>query len=76
MDLRSLCDFIFDLDRSEQTDEGLIVELTFVGSHLVQIDLQPTIEIDDSQPNLLDPSGDGQVVLDEVRKASQGLLSW
>jgi len=72
----SMGDFIFDLDRSEQTDEGLIVELTFVGSHLAQIDLQPTIEIDDSQPNLLDPGGDGQVVLDQVRKASQGLLSW
>jgi len=72
----SMGDFIFDLDRSEQTDEGLIVELSFAGSRLAQIDLQPTIEIDDSQPNLLDPTGDGKVVLDQVRKASQAFLGW
>ncbi|MFI5262407.1 MAG: CapA family protein, partial [Candidatus Limnocylindrales bacterium] len=73
----SMGDFIFDLPRSEQTDEGLIVELTFVGPHLVQLDLQPTIELDRSQPNLLDPTGaGGQVVLGRVRAASRPFLGW
>jgi hypothetical protein len=73
----SMGDFIFDLDRSEQTDEGLIVELTFMGAHLAQIDLQPTIELDRSQPNLLDPAGaGGQVVLGRVRTASHSFLDW
>ena len=73
----SMGDFIFDLDRSEQTDEGLIVELTFEGAHLAQIALQPTIELDRSQPNLLDPAGaGGQVVLGRVRTASRSFLDW
>ena len=71
----SMGDFVFDLPRSEQTDEGLIVELTFVGAHLAQIDIHPTIELDRSQPNLLDPT-DGQVILDRVRAASRTFLHW
>lgn len=74
--LYSMGDFIFDLPRSEQTEEGLIVELTFVGRHLAQIELHPTIELDDSQPNLLDPAGDGRVVLDRVDAASKRFLDW
>jgi poly-gamma-glutamate capsule biosynthesis protein CapA/YwtB (metallophosphatase superfamily) len=72
----SMGDFIFDLPRSEQTDEGLIVELTFVGRHLAQVEILPTIEIDRSQPNLLDPAGDGRVVLERVRDASKPFLDW
>jgi hypothetical protein len=69
-------DFIFDLARSEQTDEGLIVELTFVGHRVAQIDIHPTIELDRSQPNLLDPARDGRVVLNRVRDASRPFLDW
>jgi poly-gamma-glutamate synthesis protein (capsule biosynthesis protein) len=72
----SMGDFIFDLPRSEQTDEGLIVELTFVGRRLAQIDLHPTIELDRSQPNLLDPAADGRVVLDRMKAASRRILAW
>jgi poly-gamma-glutamate synthesis protein (capsule biosynthesis protein) len=71
----SMGDFIFDLPRSEETDEGLIVELTFVGSRLAQIDVHPTIELDRSQPNLLDPT-DGQVILDRIRAVSRTFLRW
>ncbi len=71
----SMGDFIFDLPRSEQTDEGLIVELTFVGAHLAQVDIHPTIELDRSQPNLLDPA-DGQVILDRIRAVSRNFLRW
>ncbi len=72
----SMGDFIFDLPRSEQTDEGLIVELTFVGRRLAQVDIHPTIELDRSQPNLLDLARDGRVVLDRVRDASRTFLDW
>ncbi len=71
----SLGDFIFDLPRSEQTEEGLVVELTFTGSRLAQIEVHPTIQLDRSQPNLLEPS-DGRVILDRVRKASGDRLGW
>ena len=71
----SMGDFIFDLARSEQTDEGLIVELTFVGKRLAQIDIHPTIELDRSQPNLLDPA-DGRVILGRIRAAAAGFLRW
>ena len=71
----SMGDFIFDLDRSEQTDEGLIVELTFDGGRLAQIDIHPTIELDRSQPNLLD-AADGQLILERIRTASRGFLHW
>ena len=71
----SMGDFIFDLDRSEQTDEGLIVELTFDGGRLAQIDIHPTIELKRSQPNLLDAT-DGQLILERIRTASRGFLHW
>jgi poly-gamma-glutamate synthesis protein (capsule biosynthesis protein) len=73
--LYSLGDFIFDLPRSEHTEEGLVAELTFTGRRLAQIDLHPTIELDRSQPNLLEPR-DAQVILDRVRKASGDRLGW
>jgi hypothetical protein len=48
-----------------------------MGAHLAQIDLQPTIELDRSQPNLLDPAGaGGQVVLGRVRTPSHSFLDW
>ena len=71
----SLGDFIFDLPRSEQTEEGLIAELTFTGARLAQIDIHPMIELDRSQPNLLE-GRDAQVILDRVRKASGDRLGW
>jgi poly-gamma-glutamate capsule biosynthesis protein CapA/YwtB (metallophosphatase superfamily) len=71
----SMGDFIFDLARSEQTDEGLIVELTFIGKRVAQIDIHPTIELDRSQPNLLD-AADGQVILQRIRAASKDFLRW
>ena len=71
----SMGDFIFDLPRSEQTDEGLVVELTFIGPRLAQLEIHPTIELDRSQPNLLDPA-DGQVILDRIRTVSRDFLHW
>jgi poly-gamma-glutamate capsule biosynthesis protein CapA/YwtB (metallophosphatase superfamily) len=69
----SLGNLIFDLTRSEETVEGLIVEMTFVGARPTQIRLHPTVMIDIVQPNLLEAAGDGAVVIKRIRKASEAL---
>ena len=71
--LYSLGNLVFDLTRSEETMEGLIVEVTFVGPRPVQVRLHPTVIVDLAQPNLLDPATDGAVVIERMRKASIAL---
>jgi Bacterial capsule synthesis protein PGA_cap len=71
--LYSMGNFIFDLTRFEQTLEGVIVELTFAGDRLLQVELHPTVLMNLSQANLLDPERDGRVVLRRMRDASEGL---
>ncbi len=71
--LYSLGDFIFDLPRFEETEEGVIAELTFQGARLAQLELHPTVIVDRSQVNLLDAEGDGRVVLKRMRAASRRL---
>ena len=72
----ALGNFVFDQTWSEPTMEGITVELTFVGSQLVQITMRPHIILDKAQPNFLDPAGDGAVVLGQVFAASKDLLDW
>lgn len=72
----SLGDLVFDLDHDVRTQEGVVADLTFAGTRLVQVDLQPTLILDRCQPNLLDPAGDGSTLLNAVRKASTGMLDW
>jgi poly-gamma-glutamate capsule biosynthesis protein CapA/YwtB (metallophosphatase superfamily) len=69
----SLGDFVFNIQRSEQTEESYLLELTFSGTRLVQVDLHPFLILDQSQPNLLDPGGSGTVVLKQVFGASPAL---
>jgi hypothetical protein len=69
----SLGDFVFNITRSEQTEEGIMLELTFAGSRLVQVRMVPYLILDGAQPNLLDPAGSGKVVLKQVFGASPGL---
>ena len=69
----SLGNLVFDLTRSEETVEGLIVEITFAGARPVQIRLHPTVAVDLVQPNLLDPNGDGAAVIERMRRASAAL---
>jgi poly-gamma-glutamate synthesis protein (capsule biosynthesis protein) len=71
----SLGNLVFDIDRSEETLEGLIPELTFDGAHVVQVDLHPTLIVDLAQPNLLDDA-DAAQVLERVRRASTGTFDW
>ncbi|MGZ6378553.1 MAG: CapA family protein [Candidatus Limnocylindrales bacterium] len=63
--------FLFGQDWSRQTMEGVVVELTFSGTHLVQARLHPYIVLDQAQPNLVEPTTDGAYVLDQVWKVSQ-----
>jgi poly-gamma-glutamate synthesis protein (capsule biosynthesis protein) len=67
----SLGNLIFDLTRSEETVEGLIVEVTFVGARPAQIRLHPTVMVDLVQPNLLESVGGGATVIERVRTASE-----
>ena len=71
--LYSLGNLVFDLTRSEETVEGVIVEITFVGARPTQIRLHPTVIVDLVQPNLLDATRDGAVVIKRMRKASEAL---
>ena len=72
----ALGNFVFDQTWSEPTMEGMLLELTFRGSTLVQVRLHPTIILDGAQPNFLDPAGDGRVVLGQLYDASRRLLPW
>ncbi len=72
----ALGNFVFDQIWSEPTSEGLLLDLTFNGTHLVQARLQPTVILDGAQPNLLNPATDGRVVLGQLYDASGKMLPW
>ena len=72
----ALGNFVFDQTWSEPTMEGITLELTFSGAHLVQARMRPHIILDKAQPNFLDPTGDGRTVMGQVFNASKGLLEW
>ena len=73
--LYSLGNLIFDLTRSEETVEGVIVEVTFIGARPAQIRLHPTVMVDLVQPNLLESAAGGAVVVKRMRTASEALPS-
>jgi hypothetical protein len=72
----ALGNFIFDQTWSEPTMEGITLELTFDGTRLVQVHMRPHIILDKAQPNFMDPSGDGAVVMNQVFAASKNTLPW
>jgi hypothetical protein len=72
----ALGNFVFDQTWSEPTSEGLLLDLTFDGSQLMQARLQPTVILDGAQPNLLNPATDGRVVLGQLYDASGKMLPW
>jgi poly-gamma-glutamate capsule biosynthesis protein CapA/YwtB (metallophosphatase superfamily) len=71
----SLGNLIFDQDFRQSTMEGVIPEMTWNGTQLVQIQLHPTLIID-AQPNLVAPQDGGQFVFDQMRDGSAGLLDY
>jgi hypothetical protein len=56
--------------------EGITLELTFHGKELVQVRMRPHIILDKAQPNFLDLTGDGRVVMGQIFDASKGILPW
>jgi poly-gamma-glutamate capsule biosynthesis protein CapA/YwtB (metallophosphatase superfamily) len=72
----SLGNFVFDQAWQTETQLGLILELTFHGRQLMQAWMHPVVIVDQAQPNLLDPAGDGQRVIDHVRDGSRRLLDY
>jgi len=72
----ALGNFVFDQTWSIPTMEGITLELTFRGSMLVQARMHPHIILDKAQPNFLDPTGDGRVVMGQIYDASKGMLPW
>ena len=63
--------FLFDQNWSQQTMEGVVVEVTFVGTRLAQFRLHPYVVVQGAQPNLINPLTDGQAVLKRVWSVSE-----
>jgi hypothetical protein len=62
--------FLFDQNWSQQTMEGVVVEVTFVGTRVAQFRLHPYVVVQGAQPNLLDPTADGKYVMSRVWSVS------
>ncbi|MEO6577571.1 MAG: CapA family protein [Candidatus Limnocylindria bacterium] len=62
--------FLFGQEWSQQTQEGVILELAFRGTQLAQARMHPYIMLDQAQTNLTDPETDGTYVLDRIYEAS------
>ena len=54
----------------QETQEGVILEMSFRGSTLVNVRLHPTIQMLQARPALLDPEADGHYVLERLWKYS------
>jgi poly-gamma-glutamate capsule biosynthesis protein CapA/YwtB (metallophosphatase superfamily) len=63
--------FLFGQDWSQQTQEGVVVELAFRGTELVQARMHPYIMLLQAQPNLTDPENGGRHVLTRILDASE-----
>jgi hypothetical protein len=63
--------FQYGQDWSQDTQEGVVVELTFRGTTLVNVRLHPYAMILAARAALLDPEGDGHYVLNRIWKASE-----
>jgi hypothetical protein len=72
----ALGNLVFDQTWSEYTMEGITLELTFQGKDIVQIRMRPHLILGKAQPNFMDPAASGKFVMDQVWKASKGLLEW
>ena len=62
--------FLFGQEWSQQTQEGVIVELAFRGTALAQARMHPYVMLEQAQTNLTDPATDGLWVLNRIYEAS------
>jgi hypothetical protein len=63
--------FQYGQDFWQQTQEGVIVELSFRGSALANIRLHPYVMLLAARAAILDPEGDGHYVLQRIWKNSE-----
>ncbi len=70
----SMGDLVFGLVHDARTQQGILVELTFSGTHVAQVTLHPTLEVN-VQPGILTPSGGGTALLAAIHRASARLVS-
>ena len=54
----------------QETQEGVILDMTFRGKTLVNVRLHPYVMLLEARPSLIDPQGDGSYVLDRIWKNS------
>jgi len=54
----------------QETQEGVILDMTFRGKTLVNVRLHPYVMILEARPSLTDPQGDGHYVLERIWKNS------
>ncbi len=62
--------FLFGQEWSQQTQEGVTLELAFRGIELVQARMHPYVMLEQAQTNLTDPETDGLYVLNRIYEAS------
>jgi hypothetical protein len=62
--------YVFGQGWWQETQEGVILDLTFRGTTLVNVRMRPTVQIDAARPALLDPEGHGRYVLQRIWKYS------
>lgn len=62
--------FLFGQEWSQQTQEGVLLELAFAGTELKQARMHPYIMLEQAQANLTDPETDGLYVLNRIYEAS------
>ena len=64
--LASPGNYMFGQDWWQQTQEGVILDQTFVGKRMVNVRLHPYVMILAARASLTDPEGDGHYVLDRI----------
>jgi hypothetical protein len=69
--LASPGNYLFGQDWWQQTQEGVILDQTFVGKRMVNVRLHPYVMILAARPSLTDPEGDGHYVLDRIWKGAE-----
>ncbi|HET6744500.1 MAG TPA: CapA family protein [Candidatus Limnocylindria bacterium] len=69
--LASPGNYMFGQGWWQETQEGVILDLTFQGTTLVNVRLRPTVQVLAARPALLDPQGDGHYVLQRIWKYAQ-----
>ena len=67
--------FLFGQGWSQDTQEGVVFELTFRDTDLVQARMHPYVTLDQAQTNLTDPEGDGRYVLERIFESSAADLA-